>query len=149
MCDHEEEEILWRDRRHYLWFPFSFTRYYVQNGRLHIKKGFFSTIHDETILYRITDITLKRTLANKLFGTGTIILKVQADASPVQHLINIKYPEDVRAYLSELVDGERRRWNVEGREMYGSGGLHHHGPHHHMEGPDGPDIEVPPPPEEL
>ena len=116
-----------------------------------MKKGLLSTIHEETILYRITDITLKRTLAHKIFGTGTIILKVQADAIPVQHLVNIKYPEDVRTFLSELVDQERAKRNVDGREMYGSMGMppHGHGPHPQDFPPDGPYIEVPPPPEDL
>ena len=110
-----EQEILWKDRKHHLWFPISFTKYYITGGRLHIKKGLLSTIHDETILYRVTDITLKRTLAHRIFGTGTIILKVQADAIPVQSLENIKYPEDVRTFLSELVDQERAKRNVDGQ----------------------------------
>ena len=63
-----EQEILWKDRKHHLWFPISFTKYYITGGRLHIKKGLLSTIHDETILYRITDITLKRTLAHRRAG---------------------------------------------------------------------------------
>ena len=154
----EEQEILWRDRKHHLWFPFSFTKYYIQNGRLHQERGLLSTVHEETILYRITDITLKRTLAHKIFGTGTIVLKVQADSHPVQHLVNIKYPEDVRSYLSDLVDEERSSRNVAGREMYGSMGMPHghgHEGHEGHGGPeypppeDAPDIEVPPPPEEI
>ena len=145
-----EQEILWKDRKHHLWFPISFTKYYITGGRLHIKKGLLSTIHDETILYRVTDITLKRTLAHRIFGTGTIILKVQADAIPVQSLENIKYPEDVRTFLSELVDQERAKRNVDGREMYGSMGMPHgHGPHPDAFPNDGPDVEVPPPPEDL
>ena len=119
------------------------------------ERGLLSTVHEETILYRITDITLKRSLAHKIFGTGTIVLKVQADANPVQHLVNIKYPEDVRSYLSDLVDEERSSRNVAGREMYGSMGVPHGHGHEGHGGPeypppeDAPDIEVPPPPEEF
>lgn len=150
MKNKDQQELLWKDRKHHLWFPFSFTKYYVQGARLYIKKGFFSTTYEETLLYRITDITLMRTLGHKLFGTGTIILKVQADASPCQHLENIKYPEEVRNYLSELIEGERRRYNVEGREMYGtmSSQMLDLNDHDHYE-ENGLDIEVAPPPESL
>ena len=132
MSEQEANEILWQDRKHHMWFPFSFTKYTVQGGRLYIKRGFLSTTYDETLLYRITDISLHKTLGQRIFGTGTIILKVQADATSCQHLVNIRYPE-------------RRKYGVEGREMYGSTGKPHPGPH--GECPEGLDMEVPP--EEL
>ena len=107
MSEQEANEILWQDRKHHMWFPFSFTKYTVQGGRLYIKRGFLSTTYDETLLYRITDISLHKTLGQRIFGTGTIILKVQADATSCQHLVNIRYPEDVRNFLSELIEKER------------------------------------------
>ena len=66
--------------------------------------------------------------------------------------------QDVRSYLSDLVDEERSSRNVAGREMYGSMGMPHghgHEGHEGHGGPeypppeDAPDIEVPPPPEEF
>lgn len=145
MSEQEANEILWQDRKHHMWFPFSFTKYTVQGGRLYIKRGFLSTTYDETLLYRITDISMHKTLGQRIFGTGTIILKVQADATSCQHLVNIRYPEDVRNFLSELIEKERRKYGVEGREMYGSTGKPHPGTH--GECPEGLDMEVPP--EEL
>ena len=140
MSEQEANEILWQDRKHHMWFPFSFTKYTVQGGRLYIKRGFLSTTYDETLLYRITDISMHKTLGQRIFGTGTIILKVQADATPCQHLVNIRYPEDVRNFLSELIEKERRKYGVECREMYGSTGKPHPGTH--GECPEGLDIEV-------
>ena len=48
---------LWSDRKHFMWFPFSFTKYYIENDRLMIKEGFFSTTINETLLDRIVDLT--------------------------------------------------------------------------------------------
>ena len=31
--------ILWQDRKHHLWFPLSFTKYYIEDERLMIKTG--------------------------------------------------------------------------------------------------------------
>ena len=71
---------VWKDRKHHLWFPLSFTSYYIEDDRLMIKKGFFSTTLDETLLYRIIDITFRQTLAGKIFGTGNVILNTKYDA---------------------------------------------------------------------
>ena len=33
------KEIIWKDRKHHLWFPFSFTKYRVDSTRLYINSG--------------------------------------------------------------------------------------------------------------
>ena len=74
--------VIWKDKKHHLWFPISFTKYYIENDRLMIQEGFFSTTINETLLYRIVDLTLRQTLAHKLFGTGDIIIKAKVDSTP-------------------------------------------------------------------
>ena len=83
---------IWEDRKHHLWFPISFTKYTVGNGRLYVNSGFLSSREDECLLYRITDITLYRSLPQRIFGTGTI----------------------------ELIEKEREDKKVVGRDMYGA-----------------------------
>ncbi len=112
------ENIIWKDKKHHLWFPLSFTSYYIENDRLMIKRGFFSTTLDETLLYRVVDITFKQTLAGKIFGTGNVILKTKADASGEIVLENITKPLEVRKMLSEMVEGSRDKRNVVGKEFY-------------------------------
>ena len=38
---------IWEDRKHHLWFPISFTKYTVGNGRLYVNSGFLSSRADE------------------------------------------------------------------------------------------------------
>ena len=114
----KEENFLWKDKKHHLWFPLSFTTYYIENDRLMIKQGFFNTTLDETLLYRVLDITFRQTLAGKIFGTGDIILKVKADANCEITLKNIKKPFEVRSMLSKLIEESRDRRNVVGKEFY-------------------------------
>lgn len=57
---------IWEDRKHHLWFPISFTKYTVGNGRLYVNSGFLSSREDECLLYRITDITLYRSLPQRI-----------------------------------------------------------------------------------
>lgn len=114
----ENTDILWKDKKHHLWFPLSFTTYYIEDDRLMIKKGFFNTTLDETLLYRIVDITFRQSLGGKILGTGNIILKTKADADRDITLVNIKQPLEVRKMLSRMVEESRDRRNVVGKEFY-------------------------------
>lgn len=124
MAKKEKAEILWKDRKHRGWFPLSFTKYSVSNDRLYSQSGFFNTHYDELLLYRITDICLTRTLGQKFFGTGTIILYAKQDAGGQVQLINIKHPKEVKNFLSKAVEESRVKYNVVGKEFYGSGMPH-------------------------
>ncbi len=115
-------EIIWKDRKHHMWFPFSFTKYYIKNGRIYIDKGLFSTTSDQTLLYRITDIQLRRSLGQKFFGTGTVALVSNVDAEPHLHLENIKDPKKVYDLIANLVEEARSQKNVIGKEFYSRGG---------------------------
>lgn len=108
----------WKDRKHILWFPWTFTKYYITNDRLTIEKGLLKTVVDETLLYRIVDITMEQTLTGKLFGTGTLIITAKADKTPEIRLENIAKPREIRQMLSQLVEESRNNRNVVGKEFY-------------------------------
>ena len=114
----ENTNILWSDRKHHLWFPISFKIYYIEDDRLMIKKGLLNTTLDETLLYRIVDITFQQTLAGKIFGTGNVILRTKADASGEIVLENIAKPLEVRKMLSKMVEESRDKRNIVGKEFY-------------------------------
>lgn len=127
----DKNVIKWRDRKHWAWFPWSFTKYEVRNDRLYVQKGFFKTSYDETLLYRIVDIRLSRTLAQKIFGTGTVTLFTRVDVNHHIELVNIKDSVAVKEYLSDLVEEIRNRKKVVGKEFYGVMGGADHGGHEH------------------
>ncbi|MGN0165408.1 MAG: PH domain-containing protein, partial [Lachnospiraceae bacterium] len=72
-----------------------------------------------TLLYRIVDIRLTRTLAQKIFGTGTVTLFTRVDVNKHIELQNIKNPVEVKEYLSDLIEGIRNDKKVVGREFSG------------------------------
>ena len=113
--------LLWKDRKHWMWFPFSFTKYRIENGRLYVEEGLLRSEENECLLYRITDISLERTLAQKIFGTGTICLTTRDISDKVIYLKNIVNPKAVKEMISELVERTRHQYRVAGREMYGTG----------------------------
>ena len=100
-----------------MWFPWSFTKYYIENDRLMIQKGLFSTTLEETLLYRIVDVTMVQTLGGKIFGTGNLIVKAKVDATPEIILQNIARPKEIRTLISNLVEESRTSRNVVGKDF--------------------------------
>ena len=121
------ENYVWKDKKHHLWFPISVITYYIEDDRLMIKKGFFTTTLEETLLYRIVDLTFKQTFWGKIFRTGDIVLKAKADAQGEIVLKNISKPMEVRSMLSKLVEESRDKRNVVGKEFYGGDHCDHDG----------------------
>lgn len=111
---------LWKDRKHHLWFPFSFTKYRVQNDRLYKEVGLFTTVSDEVLLYRIIDMRVVRTFAQKIFGTGTINVYTRMNSEKIVTLENIKHPKEVKEFLSRAVEQDRVKRNVVGKEFFGT-----------------------------
>ncbi|MGI5894297.1 MAG: PH domain-containing protein [Candidatus Merdivicinus sp.] len=114
----EEFPILWKDRKHFMWFPWSFTRYTLDQSRLYLDIGLLNTKHDEVLLYRVVDISMTRSLAQRIFGTGSITLYTKVDISGEIHLKNIKNPDKVNRMLSNLIEQARNKKQVVGKEFY-------------------------------
>ncbi len=114
-----QEEILWKDRKHWLWFPFSFTKYHLTKTHLHIQRGFFNTTYDETLLYRVVDVSLSRSLGQKICGTGTVTVFSRVDTQKAIELKNIKKCHEVNRLISDMVEEIRNEKNVVGKEFYG------------------------------
>jgi uncharacterized membrane protein YdbT with pleckstrin-like domain len=112
----------WKDRKRFLGMPLSFTRYRLENNRLYINKGFFSTIEDELVMYRVLDVRLKRSLWDKLFGVGTVTLYTADETHKELVLQKIKRSSQVRTMISEIAEQERAKLGIKGRELYGVAG---------------------------
>lgn len=120
-----EDETLWADTKRFLGMPITFTKYRVDTDRLYCKKGLLKTETDELLLYRVLDIRSTQTLGQRMFGVGTVALYSSDKTSGILELKNIKKPDQVRRFLSELVEQRRSETGVKGREIYGSGSVIH------------------------
>ena len=110
-------EILWQDRkRTFLGLPLSFTKYMLTEKNLIIRTGFLTTNEDEVRLYRIIDITLRRTLGQRILGIGTIICHSSDETMKKFEIKNIKRSRDTKELLSELIEKQRHANRVFNRE---------------------------------
>lgn len=97
-------EYLWKDRKRFLGMPLSFTRYALTDDRLFLSVGFFSVKDEEILLYRIRDISTKRTLWQKLLGVGTVTVVSSDKTMPTLEIKNIKDPIFFKELLHKQVE---------------------------------------------
>lgn len=112
------EEFIWRDRKRTIFgLPWSFTKYLLTEEKLLVKTGLFSTKEEEVRLYRILDVTLKRSLKERIFGLGTIHCCAADKSTPEFDILHIKNSEEVKRRLSDLIEEQRELKRISGREF--------------------------------
>lgn len=119
MKSKKDTSVIWKDRKRILGMPISFTRYSIKNNRLYLSTGLFSIEENELLLYRILDIKLQKRFIDRILGIGTITLYTVDETNRKLVLKNIKYPQKVRDIISELVEKEKERLNITGKELIG------------------------------
>ena len=114
---------LWRARKRTLFgLPLSFTVYKLTDEKLMIESGFLNKKEEEIRLYRILDITLRRSLGERLFGLGTIHCCSADKSTPEFDISRIRDAARVKEQLSDLVEKERTARRVSSRELMASDG---------------------------
>ncbi len=100
----EPIKFIWTDKKRILGMPVSFTQYSMTEDRLFVKSGFFTTLQEEILLYRIRDLTFKQTLMQKLFGVGSVIIHSSDKTNAHCELKNIKMPFEVKELIHKHVE---------------------------------------------
>lgn len=98
-------EYLWKDRKRYFGLPLSFTRYKLSDDRLFVSVGFLSIKDDEVLLYRVRDIDTSRSIWQRIFGVGTVVVMSSDKSMPNLVLKNIKDPVFVKELIHRQVEG--------------------------------------------
>ncbi len=111
-------EYKWRERKRTIFgLPLSFTVYKLTEEKLLVETGFFNINQEEVRLYRILDVTLKRSLGQRIFGLGTIHCCSADKTTPEFDVKNIKNSEKVKEMLSDMIESERTKKRVSSREF--------------------------------
>ena len=104
----KRDDLVWSDRkRNWLGLPWTFTVYGLTEDRLFIKTGVLNIHEDEVRLYRILDLSLRKTLWQRMVGLGTIHVDSSDKTMKAFDISNIRNCEDVKEQLSRLVEQER------------------------------------------
>ena len=105
-------EYIWKGKKCYFGLPISFTRYAVSEDRLFQSTGFFTIKDEEILLYRIRDINTSRTLWQRIFGMGTVMVISSDKSMPTLVMKNVKNPLEVKEMLHSQVEEMKRQRRV-------------------------------------
>lgn len=110
-------ELLWKERKR-IWcgLPLTFTVYSFDPERFYLRSGFLNQREDEVRLYRVQDLTVTRSLIQRMFGLGTILVNSSDKTLGDFEIKNIKHVMEVKEQLSELVETQRDKKRVYTRE---------------------------------
>lgn len=116
-----EDKIVWTERKRTIFgLPWSFTKYKLTSEKFMTASGFLNKKEEEVRLYRIMDMTLERPLGQRIFGLGTIRCNSADKSTPIFYIKNIKQSEKIKNMLSDMVESERVKKRVSGREYMAS-----------------------------
>ncbi|MCR5641178.1 MAG: PH domain-containing protein [Lachnospiraceae bacterium] len=109
---------MWKARKR-IWcgLPWTFTVYSFDDSRIFIDSGVLNKRQDEVRLYRVLDLSVTRSLIQRIFGMGTIHVSSSDKNMKDFDLINIKHVIDVKEDLSQRVEKQRDAKRVSTREF--------------------------------
>ncbi|MDK2807399.1 MAG: hypothetical protein PWP24_129 [Clostridiales bacterium] len=87
--------------------PLSFTWYIIKDENLIVKTGFISQTEENCYLYKVIDVTLKRSLLERIFRLGTIICRTGDITTPTITLQHIRNYNEVKEFILEKSEEQR------------------------------------------
>ena len=111
-------EIIWEDKKRTIFgLPISFTTYKLNKETLIIKTGWLNTNEDDIKLYRILDLSVKKSFMQRIFGVGTIKINSSDKSLGEFEIKNVKEVDTVKQLISQNVEEQRELKRISGREF--------------------------------
>lgn len=124
----DELHYIWSDRKRHLGLPLSFTKYRLTEDRIFCESGWLNLREEEILLYRVRDLELRRSLGQRLFGVGSVVIHSSDKTNPALELRNVKQPRQVKEQLHQLVELRKEERRMRPVEMMDDGcGCDHDG----------------------
>lgn len=118
------EGSIWSDRKRTIFgLPWSFTKYVLTDEKLLIVKGLFTRTEEEIRLYRIMDVSLKRSLGERINRLGTIHCCSSDKTTPEVDIKHVRDSRMVKEMLSDAVEESRLAHGLTIREEMSASGL--------------------------
>ena len=119
-----EFSYIWTDKkRTFLGLPISFTRYFLTETKVVIRKGFLNVTETEFELYKVKDKKLMLPFGQRIVGCGTVIVQVSDMDSDYTEIKSIKKPRVFLEKFEAEVNKQRDKYRTRGRDMAGALGF--------------------------
>ena len=103
-----------KERKRILFFglPLSFSVYTVKEDVITINKGVFNKLENDCFMYKVQDVTLKRTLIERIFGLGTVVCYTSDVTSKELVMKHIKNSSQIKQFILQNSEEQRLKRKV-------------------------------------
>lgn len=105
------------ERKRWLFFglPFTFTKYHIVDDMITVTEGLFKTTENDCYMYKVQDVEMTRTLAEKIVKVGTVICYTGDTTHPTLVIKHVKHCKEIKEFIlraSEEARLKRRTVNM-------------------------------------
>ena len=113
----KNDTLVYKERKRWLFLglPFTFTIYRIKEDVITTDAGFFKTTENDCYMYKVQDVSLSRSLMQKMVGLGIVTCFTGDTTNPQLVLKNIKNSREIKDYMlkqSETARIKRRTLNM-------------------------------------
>lgn len=111
MDERKNGEIQFRERKRWLFLalPFTFTVYTVSEDLITVSEGFLNKKENDCYMYKVQDVELLESLAQRIFGLGTVRCYTGDTTSPTLLVRNVKNARAIKNFILDASEKARRR----------------------------------------
>lgn len=102
-------EFVEKKRWLFLGLPFTFTKYYIKDNTITIDSGLLKKVENDCYMYKVQDVELVNSLAERIFGLGTVVCYTGDTTHPKLMLEHIKNAREIKNFILEASEQARMK----------------------------------------